>query len=133
MNAGHMTGHLNRPMRRVVVIDDLPAFAETLAAMLDSLGYRVTVSTDARSSDTFDLNDDDIVFVDVLMPHISGIQVLEQLARQKSKSWVVLMSGDKQRLDEAEKLAEQLELNLIGALEKPFKLADIQVVLAGTT
>jgi len=37
-------------MRRVVVIDDLPAFAETLSAMLDSLGYRVTVSTDARSS-----------------------------------------------------------------------------------
>jgi CheY-like chemotaxis protein len=127
-----MTGKLHRPMRRVVVIDDLPAFAETLAAMLDSLGYRVTVSTDARSSHTFDLNDDDIVFVDVLMPHISGIQVLEQLARQKSKSWVVLMSGDRQRLDAAEKLAEQLDLNLIGALEKPFKLADIQVVLAGT-
>jgi len=66
------------------------------------------------------------------MPHISGIQVLEQLARRNSKSWVVLMSGDKERLDQAEKLAEQLELNLIGALEKPFNLADIQVVLAGT-
>jgi two-component system, OmpR family, response regulator PfeR len=128
----NMTGKLNRPMRRVVVIDDLPAFAETLSAMLDSLGYRVTVSTDARSSYTLDLSDDDIVFLDVLMPHISGIQVLEQLARQRSKSWIVLMSGDKQRLDAAEKLAEQLDLNLIGALEKPFKLEDIQVVLAGT-
>jgi CheY-like chemotaxis protein len=128
----HMTGGLNRPIRRIVIIDDLPAFAQTLSEMMESLGYQVRVSTDARSSFTFDLEDDDIVFVDVLMPHVSGFQVLEQLARQKAKSWIVLMSGDKERLDAAEKLAEQLELNLIGALEKPFKLADIQVALAGT-
>lgn len=127
----HMTGRLNRPIRRIVIIDDEPAFAETLAVMLDSLGHQVTVSTDARSRYTFDLEDDDIIFVDVMMPHISGFQVLEQLARQKAKCWVVLMSGDLECLEEAEKLAEQLELNLIGALAKPFHLADIKDVLTG--
>ena len=38
-----------RPMRRVVIIDDEAAFAETLSAMVNSLGYDVTISTDARS------------------------------------------------------------------------------------
>jgi hypothetical protein len=42
------------------------------------------------------------------------------------------MSGDKLSLDEAEKLAKQLDLNLIGALAKPFRLKDIKDVLAGT-
>ena len=128
----HITGRLNRPIRRIVIIDDEPAFAETLAVMLDSLGHQVTVSTDARSRYTFDLEDDDIIFVDVMMPHISGFQVLEQLARQKAKCWVVLMSGDLESLEDAEKLAEQLELESIGALAKPFHLADIKDVLAGT-
>jgi len=128
----YMTGRLNRPLRRIVIVDDDPVFAETLSGMLESLGHQVTVFTDARSRYTFDLDDDDIIFVDVMMPHISGYQVLEQLARQKAKCWVVLMSGNKERLDKAEKLAEQLELNLIGALVKPFRLADIKDVLAGT-
>jgi hypothetical protein len=44
-------------------------------------------------------------------------------------------NGDESRfvpwatLDEAEKLARKLELNLIGALEKPFLLEDVKDVL----
>ncbi|HUQ36912.1 MAG TPA: response regulator [Aestuariivirga sp.] len=117
--------------RRVVIIDDEAAFAETLTKMVRSLGFDVTVSTDARSSYTFDLKNSDVVFVDVLMPNVSGLQVLEKLARQNAKSSVVLMSGHPERLDEAEKLARKLELNLIGALEKPFRLEDVKDVLLG--
>ena len=117
--------------RRVVIIDDEAIFAETLTKMVKSLGFDVTVSTDARSSYTFELKNSDVVFVDVLMPNVSGLQVLEKLARQKAKSSVVLMSGQSERLDEAEKLARKLDLNLIGALEKPFRLEDVKDVLLG--
>jgi CheY-like chemotaxis protein len=99
--------------------------------MVKSFGYDVTVSTDARSSYTFELENADIVFLDVLMPNVSGLQVLEKLARQKAKASIVLMSGDLERLDEAEKLARTLDLNLIGALEKPFRLEDVKDVLLG--
>jgi DNA-binding NtrC family response regulator len=117
--------------RRVVIIDDEVFFAETLTKMVKSLGFDVTVSTDARSSYTFELKASDVVFVDVLMPNVSGLQVLEQLARQKAKSSIVLMSGHLERLDEAEKLARKLDLNLIGALEKPFRIEDVKDVLLG--
>jgi DNA-binding NtrC family response regulator len=117
--------------RRVVIIDDEAAFAETLTKMVKSLGFDVTVSTDARSSYTFELKTSDIVFVDVLMPNLSGLQVLEKLAAQKAKSSIVLMSGHFERLDEAEKLARKLDLNLIGALEKPFRIEDVRDVLLG--
>jgi DNA-binding NtrC family response regulator len=117
--------------RRVVIIDDEAAFAETLTKMVKSLGFDVTVATDARSSYTFELKTSDVVFVDVLMPNVSGFQVLEKLARQKAKSSVVLMSGHPERLDEAEKLARKLDLNLIGALEKPFRIEDVKDVLLG--
>jgi len=118
--------------RRVVIIDDEAAFAETLTKMVKSFGFDVTVSTDARSSYTFDLKTSDIVFVDVLMPNVSGIQVLEKLAQQKAKSSVVLMSGNLERLEEAEKLARKLELNLVGSLEKPFRVEDVKDVLLGS-
>lgn len=119
-----------RPMRRIVIIDDEPAFAHTLTKMLSSLRYEITIATDA--SYTFDLSDDDIVFLDVLMPDTSGLQVLDQLAIHGSKCPIVLMSGNLESLEGAEKYAEGLNLNLVGALEKPFRLADVREVLEGT-
>jgi DNA-binding NtrC family response regulator len=118
--------------RRVVIIDDEAAVAEVLKKIVKSLGFDATVSTDARSSYTFELKNSDVVFVDVLMPNVSGLQVLEKLAQQKTKSSIVLMSGHLERLDEAEKLARKLELNLIGALEKPFRIEDVRDVLLGS-
>jgi DNA-binding NtrC family response regulator len=99
--------------------------------MLSSLDYEVAASTDSSSSSTFDISDDDVVFLDVLMPNTSGLRVLEQLARQQAKCAIVLMSGSGDRLEDAEKYAESLELNLVGALEKPFRLEDIRDVLPG--
>ena len=101
--------------RRVVIIDDEAAFAETLTKMVRSLGFDVTVSTAER----------------IATRGAPRLQVLEKLARQNAKSSVVLMSGHPERLDEAEKLARKLELNLIGALEKPFRLEDVKDVLLG--
>ena len=117
--------------RRVVIIDDEAAFSTLLTKMVSEFGYEVTVSPDPRSSRTYELRDSDIVFIDILMPHVSGIQVLEQLARQNVKSAVVLMSGQGDRLNEAEKLAKKLGLYLIGVLEKPFRLADVELILEG--
>ena len=67
------------------------------------------------------------------MPDTSGLQVLEQLAQQGFKCPVILMSGNLQRLEGAEKYAQILGLNLVGVLEKPFRLADAQEVLSGIT
>lgn len=65
------------------------------------------------------------------MPNVTGLQVLEKLAQQKAKSSVVLMSGNLERLEEAEKLARKLELNLVGSLAKPFRVEDVKDVLMG--
>ena len=119
-----------KPMRRIVIIDDDPAFALTFTKMLSSLGYGDAISTDA--SYVFDLSDDDVVFLDVLMPNTSGLQVLDQLANQGRKSAIVLMSGNSEQLDQAQKYAERLDLNLIGALDKPFRLDAVEAVLEGT-
>ena len=115
---------LLRFMRRIVIIDDEPGFGEILAKMLNSLGYEITISTDA--SFTLDLHDSDIVFLDVLMPDNSGPQVLNQLAHRGFKCALILVGGNSEQLDEAEKYAKFLGLNVIGALNTPFRLVDVE-------
>ena len=114
----------------MVIIDDDSAFAGTLSKMVLSLGYEVTISIEARSNQILDLTDDDILFLDVLMPITSGLEILDQLAQQQATCAIILMSGNLERLEGAEKYAESFDLNLIGALEKPFRLEDVKDVLS---
>jgi FixJ family two-component response regulator len=65
----------------------------------------------------------------LLMPKVSGVQVLEQLARQGVKSTIVLMSGHDHALREAEKLVKKLDLRFAGVLFKPFRLPDVKSIL----
>ena len=117
--------------RRVVIIDDDPAFAGVLTKMVGSLGHDAVIKEDSSASHTYELRDDDIVFVDLLMPKVSGVQVLEQLARQGTKSNVVLMSGHDNSLREAEKMVKKLDLRFLGVLYKPFRLPDVKSILDG--
>jgi CheY-like chemotaxis protein len=115
------------PKQRIVIIDDEPVFAKSLAIMLGSLGYEVLISTDA--SNALDLQEEDIVFLDVLMPNTSGLQVLEQLSLQERTCAIILMSGNAESLEGAEKYARSLNLNLVGVLDKPFGRDDLKGVL----
>jgi DNA-binding NtrC family response regulator len=119
------------PKRRVVIIDDDPDFAGVLARMIGSLGHDAVVKEDSSASHTYEVRDDDIVFVDLLMPKVSGVEVLEQLARQGVKSTIVLMSGHDNSLREAEKMVKKLDLRFLGVLYKPFRLPDVKSILDG--
>jgi DNA-binding response OmpR family regulator len=89
------------------------------------------VRLDSSASETFEIRDTDIVFLDLLMPHVSGVQVLEQLDRQNLRSPIVLMSSNDQYLRNAEDVINNLHLWLLGVLHKPFRLVDVKAVLEG--
>jgi DNA-binding NtrC family response regulator len=118
-------------MQRVVIIDDEPGFAETLRKMLGNFGYDVAIANDLKSKKALDLRDDDIVFVDIRTSKLSWHQLLRTLASMETKASIVMMGKQFEPLQEAEKVAKALRLNLIGAMEKPFRLDDLKDVLPG--
>jgi two-component SAPR family response regulator len=118
-------------LRRVIIIDDDPAFAELLTTMVGSLGHDAVVKLDSSASHTYEVRDSDIIFIDLMMPRVNGIQVLEQLARQNVQYAIVLMSSNDEFLHEAEKVVKKLDLQLLGMLYKPFLLPDVMSILEG--
>jgi CheY-like chemotaxis protein len=121
----------SRPKRRVIVIEDDPNFAERLTSLLISLGHEVVVRLDSSASETYEIRDTDVVFIDLLMPIVSGLEVLAQLDRQNCRSPIVLMSSNDQFLRNAENAIKKLQLWLLGVLYKPFALEDLKAVLEG--
>ena len=70
-----------------------------------------------------------LIFLDLNMPNVDGIQMLEQISKLKFKGYLVIMSGVSIRvISSVELLAKKYELNYIGTLLKPIHESDFQPV-----
>jgi FixJ family two-component response regulator len=92
-------------MKRVAVhvLEDDPGVSDALALLLDHLGFEVVCHADAE--DLFRSEPPtgrDIVFVDLMLPGISGKEVIRWLQKLRDPPRIVAMSGQSQGTIDAE-------------------------------
>ncbi|MFH2064649.1 MAG: cache domain-containing protein [Pseudomonadota bacterium] len=81
---------------RLMLVDDEPALAASLEALLINIGYRVTVFTDSLAAlETLTANPDnfDLVITDYSMPQITGIEIAKHIRHTGIDIPVILTSG----------------------------------------
>jgi DNA-binding response OmpR family regulator len=120
---------IKRP--RLLLIDDEPALADYLAEAARECGFEPALTSDDRVfRDSFLEERPDVVALDLQMPGMDGVELLRFLADQKFEAPVLIVSGfDRRVLDSAFRLGEALGLTMVGPLEKPLRLADLEVLL----
>ncbi len=116
---------------RLLLIDDEPALADFLANAARECGFEAVVTSDDNEfRQTFQANPPDAVALDLGMPGMDGVELLRFLAEQTYQSPVLIVSGfDRRVLESAFRLGEALGLNMIGPVEKPVRLEDLETVL----
>jgi len=82
-------------MSRVLIVDDEKSMRITLSEFLKKEGYEVETASDALNAlQMLSMSEFDIVITDIIMPKISGIELLEKI-REKSKNvQIVIMTGE---------------------------------------
>ncbi len=71
-----------------------------------------------------------LLFLDLNMPNVDGIQLLSQISALEYKGYVVIMSGvSTQIISSVESLAKTYGLNYIGTLLKPIHELDFQYII----
>jgi DNA-binding response OmpR family regulator len=115
-----------------LLIDDEPALAQFLATAAEDCGFQpIITSRDEDFRGKFMANQPDMVALDLGMPGMDGIELLRFLAEQDFKSPVLIVSGfDRRVLESAFRLGEALGLTMVGPLEKPVRLEELETVLA---
>jgi DNA-binding NtrC family response regulator len=79
---------------RVLVVDDDQDSCELVEKILKKEGYRVSSLTDGRKvEEELHKNDIHLAIVDLKMPDISGLDVVETIRRQDSDCATILMTG----------------------------------------
>ncbi|GMQ97966.1 MAG: response regulator transcription factor [Acidimicrobiia bacterium] len=88
-------------MKRLLVVDDVPLFRSGLTAALKGAGYTVVgEAPNGESAVAFaETEQPDIVLLDLLMPGMSGIDVLEKIAAVAPNAAVVLLTGSESEED----------------------------------
>jgi len=118
-------------MSHLYIVDDDTLTCELLCIIAEPLFKSVSVFNDAGDFLEHDINDDDVLLLDLMMPGVDGIEVLRNLADKKSTARVVLISGyDQSVLHSAERLAYDYGLKLEGQFTKPISIDALTELLA---
>lgn len=112
------------------MIDDEADMGELICATARKLGLQCSATTGAKTFlDTLSPNTT-LVILDLLMPEMDGIEILRLLGKRKCRAGIVLMSGvGKRTLATAKHLAGVLGLSVLGHLQKPFRIPELEEIL----
>ena len=114
---------------RILVIDDEPAMVGAVAALVGSVGHRVSAAYDgAEGLRHYDADRPDLVILDLAMPGMDGLTVCTEL-RERGATPIIVLSGEGQ---EAAKV-EALDAGADDYVTKPFGKAELLARIRAVT
>ena len=120
---------------RILIVDDTPALIDVVRKCLEEEGYHVRTCLESRYAVEMARADPpDVIMLDVVMPEVSGWDVLAELRSDPrfSKTPVIVCTAYV-----AEALGRLAELKgpdqHLGLLPKPFELEELLEVVASVT
>jgi two-component system KDP operon response regulator KdpE len=112
---------------RVLVVEDEPEVGAMLREVLVQLGYTVELADrGAGALQLVPVFEPDVVLLDLTLPDMSGIEVLDHLRRDRPTVRVVIMSGNQ----DAEVARATLASGAFDYLGKPFNIDVLARVVA---
>jgi two-component system chemotaxis response regulator CheY len=117
---------------RVLIVDDSAVLRKVVARALSVAGLELTAVYQAENGaaalQVLAENQVDLVFADINMPEMSGIEMVERLSRDGMlEKLAVVMVSSVRTTEQIERLQQ---LGVRGYLTKPFKPEQLREVLA---
>lgn len=102
--------------RTILIVDDEPAIVQTLSGILQDEGFDVLTASDGESAlQVVEEEGPDLVFLDIALPGMDGLEVLQQLKEQQPLLPVIMVSA----FGNVENAVKATRLGAYDFIEKP--------------
>jgi len=116
-------------VERILVIDDDHDSGQFVIDAAEAKGIECIATATAGDFLEHLSADTTLIFLDIVMPEIDGIELLRMLGQAGCSAGIVLMSGaDNRVMETAREWAETIGLPIIGHLQKPFRLNELETI-----
>jgi diguanylate cyclase (GGDEF)-like protein/putative nucleotidyltransferase with HDIG domain len=106
--------------RRVLIVDDEAEIRHLLVDLLSRPGWQVDLANNGQEAiNLVHAHDYDVVISDIVMPHIDGMDLLQQIHQIRPRTRVIVMTG----VGTTEWVKKAMRLGAFDYLEKPFDLS----------
>jgi two-component system response regulator RegX3 len=106
---------------KLLIVEDEPSYVEALEVALTREGFETAAAPDGRAAlDAFDDDPPDLVLLDLMLPELSGLDVLRTI-RESSQVPVIVVSAKDAEAD----VVSALELGADDYLTKPFSIREL--------
>ena len=113
-------------MLTVLVVDDEPQIRSSLRGILAEEGLRVLEAEDGRQAlDLIHRENPEVVLLDIWMPEVDGLQLLQQLHDERQSPAVIMISGH----GNIETAVKATKLGAFDFIEKPLSIEKTLLVV----
>jgi len=110
-------------MPHLLLIEDDKQLAESIVALFEEDGFDVDHASDGALGLDFAINNTyHVAIVDIMVPKLSGLEVIQALRRRRDQLPILILSA----LDHIESRVEGLKTGADDYLVKPFSIAELK-------
>ena len=81
-------------MAKILIVNDDTAVQATIRILLERAGHSVVVASDGRNGlALFEAGDFDLVFLDIFMPGMDGLEAMRLVHQQRPLIPIIVISG----------------------------------------
>ena len=112
---------------RILIVDDSGLARRTLRQILESQGHSVEEASDGTQAiERYFINRHDMIFLDIVMQGMYGMEVLEKVRELRPEAKVILATADIQKSTRDDARAA----GAVGMINKPFDRDEIVRVVS---
>jgi DNA-binding NtrC family response regulator len=112
---------------RILIVDDEDIVVRSCLRILGDANYDVEVARGGPEAlEKIDASPYDVLVVDIMMPQVNGLEVLQHVKKKQPDAEVIIVTG----LSQTETALRAQELGAFAYLPKPFAPEEIQGLVA---
>ncbi|HSG88085.1 MAG TPA: EAL domain-containing response regulator [Pseudomonadales bacterium] len=113
--------------QRAIIIDDIPEMAQFICDLCQASGLEAQRFPDAQSIDPQALRAANLIFLDLNLPGLDGVELMREFGRQRLKTPIILVSSHEDcTLQAAAAAGRECGLRIHGVLHKPFSIPQFE-------